>query len=104
MGRDNKLSFWQCTAVMGGSYSVYTTALGVAMSIYSGSWLCLMLAPIGLLIAFSYSLAWYIYRPWMAIKFPSKHMFIDGATSLGELMLGSLLFSTLPIAKLLIGG
>lgn len=105
MGRTSTASFWACVGIMGGSYSFYTTLVGISCSIASSNWLCMAIAPLGFISPFAYELAWRVFKPSMRkVMFPSGVMFIDGPTALGEFALGALLFSSVPIAKLLIGG
>ena len=104
MGRTPTASFWECVGIMGGSYSFYTTLLGISCSIVSGNWLCMAIAPIGFIAPFAYELAWRVFKPSMIIVFPANCGLVDGPTALGEFVLGALLFSSVPIAKLIIGG
>lgn len=99
MGRGGKPSLLNCILIMGGSYGAYMTIAGLIWSYFSDNyWYCL-LGCFGFLTPLGYIIGWTL---WERLKlkpfgeYPKNNVFIDGATSIGELWLGYCLLGSLP--------
>jgi len=94
MGRDERRPLWACLCVMTAQYGCLTLLGGVVAWCVTKCTGALLYAPLGFFVAPAYWLAWEAWerlemKPFL--EYPKGNWFMDGPTSLGELVLGAVL-------------